>query len=100
MGSSTPQAPKGTAKPKEPKRMPKRTQRAPFEMVRGKPTKFSFGGTIADARRARQAPKGPMDPKGPKRMPKRTQRALFEMVRGRPSKCILAGERSTTNELS
>ena len=50
MGSSTPQAPKGTAKPKGPKRMPKRTQRALFEMVRGKPTKFSFGGTIADAR--------------------------------------------------
>ena len=49
MGSSTPQAPKGTVKPKGPKRIPKRTQRVVFEMVRGKPLNLTFGGTIANA---------------------------------------------------
>ena len=50
MGSSTPQAPKGTVKPKGPKRIPKRTQRVVFEMVRGKPPNLTFGVTIANAR--------------------------------------------------
>ena len=50
MGSSTRQAPKGTAKPKGPKRIPKRTQRVVFEMVRCKPPNLTFGGTIANAR--------------------------------------------------
>ena len=50
MGSSTPQAPKDTAKPKGPERIPKRTQRAVFEMVRGRPLNLTFGGAIANAR--------------------------------------------------